>query len=98
MRIRQLSFSEWWEKDIIAKNGQAHLTRKQLVLALRNQEGGGHYDDELRNPNFVGSRLAIFHMSSDTPTTAQLGLELAAMRQVGWELAKSLDAYEAKQK
>jgi hypothetical protein len=51
--VRRLSFEAWWNKDIIFFEGPLTLTRRQLVFTLRNQEGGSHYDEEVRNPNFA---------------------------------------------
>ena len=60
MSVRFLSFEEWWQREIIFKNYTATLTRRQLVLSLRNQEGGGHFDEELRNPNYVALRCCLY--------------------------------------
>lgn len=91
MPVRYLPFDEWWTNEIIFKNETAKLTRRQLTLSLRNQEGGGHFD-ELRNPNYIASRINVLHISRDPEvTTLEGGLDLAMMRQIGWELAKGLE-------
>jgi hypothetical protein len=51
--VRGLPFERWWNRDIIFFHGPLCLTRRQLVFTLRNQEGGSHFDQEVRNPNFV---------------------------------------------
>jgi hypothetical protein len=50
---RLLQFREWWEREIIFRDGQFHLTRRNLVFNLRSQDGGAHFDPELRDPNYV---------------------------------------------
>jgi hypothetical protein len=39
---RMLQFHEWWEKDIIFRDGEFRLTRKKLAFIIRSQEGGAH--------------------------------------------------------
>ena len=40
-------FDEWWNAVIILDEGGQKFTRKDLVLALANKEGGAHVDPEL---------------------------------------------------
>jgi hypothetical protein len=49
--LRRVQFHHWWERDTIFRGGAFRLTRKNLVFALRNKEGGAHFDKELRDPN-----------------------------------------------
>jgi hypothetical protein len=46
MPVRYASFQERWNEDIIFKNEDAMLTSRQISLALRNTEGGSHYDED----------------------------------------------------
>jgi hypothetical protein len=90
--IRQVSFGQWWERDIIIKDGTAELTRKRLVFVLRNQEGGSHFDDEVRDPAYVSltrSSNALVIRRGHEPQLV-FAVELATMRQVAWELTKTL--------
>lgn len=44
---RDLSFDEWWNGIVfVDQNGVQH-SRRDLVLTLANQDGGGHVDPEL---------------------------------------------------
>ncbi len=88
---KRLPFDEWWEREVVFKDGPAALTRKQLVLSLRNQDGGSHLDDEVRNPSYVElSRRARTFVGTTAATTPVLQAELAMMRQIAWELLKTL--------
>ncbi|MBY0004046.1 hypothetical protein H7K05_01825 [Priestia aryabhattai] len=43
-----ITFDYWWNKDIILENGKGDkFTRKDIVLALSNKDGGAHVDVEL---------------------------------------------------
>ena len=46
---RPTPFGNWWEKDIVIKEGQAGktYTRRSLVLFAANKDGGAHVDPHL---------------------------------------------------
>jgi hypothetical protein len=71
------------------------LTRKELVLTLRDQEGGGHFDEELRNPAYIAISTPDFGWKWITPDGEKPinpGAHLATMRQIAWEAEKSIEA------
>jgi len=41
---RQMSYDEWWVGEPVVEFGEGHITRRQLVLGLVNQDGGAHVD------------------------------------------------------
>lgn len=41
---RYVSFGEWWERPVILDSNDAEFSRKELVLALVNKDGGAHLD------------------------------------------------------
>lgn len=41
---RYVSFSDWWERPVILDSNNAEFSRKELVLALVNKDGGAHLD------------------------------------------------------
>jgi len=92
---RLLQFHGWWEKDVILRDGAVQLTRKRLVFVLRNQEGGGHFSSEMRDHTYL--RFAAEQLNTPyvvapgKPPKPVLGVELASMRQIAWELAKTLE-------
>jgi hypothetical protein len=93
--LRQLPFEDWWEKDMIFldETEGAVLTRKKLVLALRNQEGGSHYDPEVVNPNYLPLRRKVAMFTPNYGHGTFFGLELVTMRQIAEELVISLRFY-----
>jgi hypothetical protein len=93
---RELQFPNWWEKDIIFRDGRFVLTRKSLTFSLRNQEGGSHFDESVRDPNylrFARQQLTTpYVVAHGQPPKPILGAELATMRQIAWELLKTLES------
>jgi hypothetical protein len=95
--LRLLSFNDWWERDLILRDRSFTLTRKRLTFNLRNIEGGAHYEGLVRDPNYL--RFSQEHLT--TPYVIKgtqlpkpiLGAELASMRQMAWELSKSLEGH-----
>ncbi len=45
--FKKVSFDDYWEKDIFIDNKGGHFSRKKLVLAIANKDGGAHVDPEL---------------------------------------------------
>jgi hypothetical protein len=45
--FKKVSFDDYWEKDIFIDNKGGHFSRKRLVLAIANKDGGAHVDPEL---------------------------------------------------
>jgi hypothetical protein len=97
-RLRALSFSEWWENELIYRRGQYQMTRKNLAFSLRSREGGAHFDPELTDPAYI--HMAREHATTPAVTDlagntkAVLGAEQASMRQIAWELMQTLKAIE----
>jgi hypothetical protein len=95
--LRGTYFSEWWDSEIILRDGSHMLTRSQLSDELRNVEGdGAHFDMELRNPNYV--QLAREQISTpylliegDNEPIPMLDAHHASMRQIGWELLETFE-------
>ena len=92
--LRRLQFHDWWESELIFRDGTFRLTRKRLAHVLRNQEGGAHFDPILQDANylrFAKEQLTTpYVVSAGMPPRAILGAEWASMRQVGWELLETL--------
>jgi hypothetical protein len=88
---RPLPFETWWD-EVIFVSQQLPVTRSQLVRTLRDKEGGGHLDDQLNRDGYLSmSREAWTSHMADGSTKPMLGLEAANMRQVAWELIKTLE-------
>lgn len=90
---RAIQFSDWWDKELIFRDGSHRLTRKRLVFVLRSQEGGAHFDPEIRDPNylqFAKEQLTTPRVIFGDTSRPILGAEIASMRQIAWELLESI--------
>lgn len=87
------NFNDWWERVVIVDNKRNTLTRKDLVLAVSNQDGGAHVDArldrvyaDLSRFNSLGWKFIIKANTIKSSTAP----ELACIRQITYELLKSL--------
>jgi len=93
---RPLPFEEWWGREVVFQSGKGAnpfvtLTRKRLVFALRNKEGGSHYDPILEDEGYIAaSTMPTVWEVSGNQRRPILQLESAMMRQVAWELMETL--------
>ncbi|MDB5730184.1 MAG: hypothetical protein JWQ03_79 [Variovorax sp.] len=85
-------FPDWWSQVVIVDSLKAKFTRRELVLALANKDGGAHVDShldesyaELTRKNSVG-----WMISDGTNQKPMLDVELHSVRQVAFELHKSI--------
>ena len=94
-----MRFPRWWsEKVFHGKNPDLKLARNELILALRNTDGGGHVDGELKNEAYVKfSRTLAFtyqRYSADGqaigPEGQIVGAANATMRHIAWEVETAL--------
>jgi hypothetical protein len=92
---RPISFRDWWS-DAVLKDGDGTLyTRRDLVLALANKDGGAHVDPEmdeayerLTRENHVGYEVAVGGKSikwRENPV-------FPSVRQIGHEILETLKA------
>ena len=87
-----VNFSDYWDKVIFIDQENNTFIRKDVVLYLANKDGGSHVDpslDEkyakLSRQNSIGWKAGVEDKSSE-----MTGVELAAMRQIGHEILKTL--------
>lgn len=95
---RMIRFTHWWNDEGIFLDGSLRLTRKNLVFNLRSREGGAHVDATQDDPNYL--RMAyeaittprlLSSLGGKEDNSPILGAELASMRQITFELLKSLE-------
>lgn len=89
---RWLSFPEWWSEIVFVDDLRATVTRKALVLAVANQDGGAHVDPTLSD---VYARLSRHNslgwvLTSAGASSAIESPERAAIRQIAHETLKTL--------
>lgn len=86
---RWLSFGKWYEEAIFKAASGRSLSRKNLIASLRNQDGGSHIDGLLRDENYVALKTDPDpRMRGEDQALPRA--HYATMRQVAWELERSL--------
>ncbi|WP_373033923.1 hypothetical protein [Sulfurovum sp.] len=93
--FKNISFSQWWNKIVISDSKKNQFTRKELILALANKDGGAHVDPNLDEAyahltryNSVG-----WISSSNGKETPMNHVELFSVRQIAYEFIESLEKY-----
>jgi hypothetical protein len=94
---RPISFDEWWEEPIFANAQKETLTRKTLVLTLRDQEGDTHFDDEIRDVIYramaYDNAAGWLYGPPDGPgKPINPPPHFATTRQIAWEIEQSLSS------
>ena len=89
----RIAFEEWWNKIVFVDTEGNKLTRRDLVLAVSNKDGGAHVDPQLNNAyadltrfNSLGWKFIQNGIEKDFATKP----ELASIRQMSHEVLKSL--------
>lgn len=87
--------SKWWEQEVMIMNS-TRLTRRKIVLAAANQDGGAHVDTKLNKeyealtkPGFAGS--IIYQGPSSSKETPLENSHYVCLRQCGYELLNSIE-------
>jgi hypothetical protein len=91
---KKRSFDNWWKRLIIYKdNKNNEFTRRDLVLAVANKEGGAHVDPKLDQAyaglsrfNSLGWKLFVHGEEKDFNNTPVL----PSIRQIAHEVLKTL--------
>jgi len=98
-RKDQIPFQRWWKKEHVIKHKQpaTTLTRRDLVLAAANRDGGAHVDKTL-DPTYdyvrLGSGLEIeIHLNPRFGLPPQKAafenIHFASLRQIAFEVLNS---------
>jgi hypothetical protein len=90
---RWVSFDEWWNRVIFVDQKRSEISRKDLVLAIANKDGGAHVDPILDEKYAdLSRRNSLAWRTSGPRGDAPLeGPEKAAVRQIAHEILKSLN-------
>lgn len=88
----KISFDNWWNKIVFHIPGSDSLTRKDLVLAVSNKDGGAHVDLKLNQAyanltrfNSLGWKSIVNGKEKDVTNP-----ELYSIRQIAHEILKTL--------
>jgi hypothetical protein len=90
---RWLPFSEWWQEPVfVVVDRRSVLSRRALVLAVANQDGGAHVDPTLDETYGRLSRHNSLGWTVDDGVTSMAIplAERAAIRQISHEVLKTL--------
>jgi len=86
-------FPKWWNKIVIKDNNQNIFSRRTLVLALANTDGGAHVDPsldsayaELTRNNSVG-----VYFNNGSGPQALKDVEHHSVRQIAYEVITSIE-------
>ncbi len=90
---RWINFDEWWNMvTFIDKNG-SETSRRDLILAVANKDGGAHVDPVLddKYANLSRGNSLAWRFSGPRGDAPLEGPEKAAVRQIAHEVLKSLN-------
>ncbi len=86
------SFDDWWEEKVFETTDGRILTRKNVVFSIRDTDGGSHFDSEWGDEAY--QILATVNDSQVTCANKPIPFaHLATMRQIAWELERSLQFF-----
>ena len=89
----KINFDDWWNKVVIDDKHGTQLTRRDLILAVCNKDGGAHIDPRLSIAYENLTRSSSFIWIA-TINGEEVGFvtspELASVRQIAHEVLKSL--------
>ena len=100
---RFVPFKTWWEETIFTSISGERFSRASLVLSIRNQDGGSHYDGTLNNPTYLEFKafdaIKAFQIAglpapidhAGNPIESLPNAHTAMIRQIAWEVGYSLD-------
>jgi len=87
-----VEFDKYWNKVIFVDNDKNRFTRREIVLAVANQDGGAHVEPKLKEKyrklareNTLGWKTSTDGKVWNDPQ----GSELAAVRQIGHEILRT---------
>lgn len=90
---RYVSFDQWWSRVIFVDKSGRETTRRDLILAVANKDGGAHVDPLLdENYASLSRRNSLaWWFSSPRGDTPLKGPEKSAIRQIAHEVLKSFN-------
>jgi hypothetical protein len=90
---RYVSFDEWWNRVIFVDEAGRETTRRDLILAVANKDGGAHVDPVLDQKYASLSRrnALAWRFSSPRGDVPLKGPEKSAVRQIAHEVLKSFN-------
>ncbi|MGZ6548774.1 MAG: hypothetical protein ACXVDJ_00680 [Tumebacillaceae bacterium] len=91
---KKIKFDKWWSSAVIVDMNKKRYTRRDLVLALANKEGGAHVDPELNKEYADLTRKNslgwIVHLPNGQSDEIEGGPEYVSVQQIAYETLRSL--------
>lgn len=89
---KRIGYDEYWNRVVFHDKSDGTFTRKEIVLAVANKDGGAHVDPsldqgyvDLARNNSLGWEGSMNGQQHEPPK----GAELAAMRQIAHEILRT---------
>ena len=92
-RGSRIPFTEWWTNTVIKDSDAKEFSRKDLILALCNKEGGAHVDPEIEAAYEKLASSESFgwvYQEGDGPDQLLPNPVVHSMRQISYEVLESL--------
>jgi len=88
-----ISFDQWWNTVIFVDEASRETTRKDLILAVANKDGGAHVDPVLdeKYASLSRNNSLAWRFSSPRGNLPLKGPEKSAIRQIAHEVLKSFN-------
>jgi hypothetical protein len=86
-------FDEWWNAVVLDDRNGIEFSRRDIVLAVRNSDGGAHVDSELDEPYVKMEKLKEFGFTFNVggrEVKPRVGAGLASVRQIAFEVLTTL--------
>lgn len=96
---RMVEFGTWWNAEVIIDKNRNRFSRKDIVLAVVNKDGGAHVDPSLNAAYSDLSRknsMGWLQLTNDQGAIPVEGPEKAAVRQIAHEILKTFISYYSK--
>jgi len=93
---RLLKREQWWEQVVMNLPSKELLSRKQIILSMRDMEGGAHVDPETTEAIAVLTRGDPMNMYiTENGITAPFDRSplMPTVRQIGFEVAQSVGVH-----
>jgi hypothetical protein len=89
-----IPFNSWWNNIILVDNERRQLSRKQLVLAIANKDGGAHVDPilgEEYGPIRNNISMAWCTQKDGVEVPLEPRVNLASVRQISHEVLRTIE-------
>lgn len=86
----KIPFQEWWDQIVVVDKHGKELSRKKFVTTMANQDGGAHVDPKLDSDYYNATRGDSLGWTDLNGNPIE-DIDLASIRQISFEVLKSLE-------